>query len=94
MSVRWLKSVDDLSVFEGRSACRDAPSGAGTRVPKGWDEANGIDADDQPAALYDMRTDPGRKHNLLTQHPDMVAELRKELHRLQQEGHSRTASTE
>lgn len=87
-------SKDSYAIRRGTWTLVDAPTGAGTRVPKGWDEANGIDADDQPAALYDMRADPGQKHNLLTQHPDVVAELRKELHQLQQDGRSRPASTE
>ncbi|WP_198141263.1 sulfatase-like hydrolase/transferase [Verrucomicrobium spinosum] len=87
-------SKGSYAIRRGTWTLVDAPSGAGTRVPKGWDEANGIDADDQPAALYDMRTDPGQKHNLLTQHPDVVAALRQEFRQIQESGRSRPAPTE
>ncbi|MCB9885208.1 MAG: sulfatase-like hydrolase/transferase [Planctomycetes bacterium] len=66
----------------------DAPDG-GHREPPAWFRAQeGYGPSDQPVALYDLRADPGQRHNLAAEHPEVCTELAALLTKLRQQGHS------
>lgn len=44
--------------------------------PAWWREMHGYEADSQPEQLYDLRADPGQRHNQFEAKPELVEELR------------------
>lgn len=52
-----------------------ARSGAISKVPDWFAEAEGHVPNPHPGELYDLRADPGQKSNLYGKHPEKVAEL-------------------
>jgi arylsulfatase A len=66
----------------------DAADGSHNRVPDWLVQLEGYRPNAQPVSLFDLRTDPGQKHDLCTQQPELVAELQALLRRLRQQGHS------
>jgi len=50
------------------------------------------DAPEAPGQLYDLETDPGETHNLYYQHPEIVTELKQQLDKFVNQGHSRPLS--
>ncbi len=65
------------------------PTGAHTRVPQWFDEANGYAAQDQPGELYDLRTDLAQKRNRYAELPGKVAELTGVLEQIRAQGQVR-----
>ena len=53
----------------------DAPAG-GRSEPAWWREKLGYPEDSQPGQLYDLRADPGQRHNHFAAKPELVEELR------------------
>lgn len=53
----------------------EAKSGAVSKVPPWFAEAEGHAPNPHPGELYDLRTDLGQKTNLYAKHPEKVAEL-------------------
>lgn len=78
----------EYAIRQGNWVLIDAPSGAVTRVPAWYDEANDYAPDDSPAALYDLREDLAQRRNLLAEHPARAAELRALLTRIREQGFS------
>ena len=54
----------------------DAKTGAVSKVPAWFDEANGYAKNDAPGELYNLRDDLAQKHNLYAEKPEKVAELK------------------
>ncbi len=54
----------------------DAKSGGVTRVPAGFDKANGYKANTQPGELYNLKADLSQKTNLYAEMPEKVKELK------------------
>ncbi len=67
----------------------DAKSGAVSKVPAWFDEANGYANNDAPGELYNLRDDLVQKHNLYVEKPEKVAELKALLTKLRERGQVR-----
>ena len=52
-----------------------AKTGAVSKVPEWFDQANGYTPHPHPGELYNLRDDLSQKHNLYAEHPDKVREL-------------------
>ena len=52
-----------------------AKTGAVSKVPEWFDQANGYTRHTQPGELYNLRDDLAQKHNLYAEQPDKVREL-------------------
>lgn len=57
----------------------DAPSGGISEIPAWYRDAEGIPADARPGELYNLRTDPGERHNRFHTEPDRVAAMKRRL---------------
>jgi len=68
----------------------DAKSGAVSKVPPWFDEANGYTQNTEPGELYNLQEDLAQKNNLFTDKPEKVAELRALLSTVRAQG-QRTA---
>ena len=66
----------------------DASHGSHTKVPEWLAAAQGYAPNVHDVELFDLRTDPGQRHNLCEQHREVVAELQALLRRLREQGHS------
>ncbi len=66
-----------------------AKSGAVSRVPPWFDEANRYAANDQPGELYDLSRDLAQRDNLYAQQPAKVAELQALLAQVRAKGQVR-----
>ncbi|MBI4621975.1 MAG: arylsulfatase [Verrucomicrobia bacterium] len=71
----------------------DAPSGNVTKVPPGFDAANGYVKNPHPGELYDLSQDLSERHNLFAEKPEKVAELKALLTRLREQGFSAPGKT-
>ncbi|WP_374946197.1 sulfatase-like hydrolase/transferase [Agreia sp.] len=60
----------------------DAMSGAENDEPAWLRETRGYTSDDRPGGLYNLVDDPQQRMNSYQEHPQLVAELAAELHRL------------
>ena len=67
----------------------DAKTGAVSKVPAWFDEANGYAKNDAPGELYNLRDDLAQKRNLYAEKPEKVAELKALLARLRERGQVR-----
>lgn len=66
-----------------------ARTGAVSKVPPWFDEANGYAANPHPGELYNLREDPAQKRNLYGQHPDKVADLTERLRKVREKAQVR-----
>ncbi|MCE2861801.1 MAG: hypothetical protein RIR76_3280 [Verrucomicrobiota bacterium] len=66
-----------------------AKTGAVSRVPEGYDAANGYTANDQPGELYDLAADLGQRRNLYGTKPGKVSELQALLAQVRAKGQVR-----
>ena len=57
----------------------DAPSGGISEIPPWYLAAEGIPTPTHPGELYDLRTDPGERHNRFDSEPDRVAAMKRRL---------------
>lgn len=57
----------------------DAPSGGISEIPPWYLAAEGIPTPTHPGELYDLRTDPGERHNRFDSDPDRVAAMQRRL---------------
>jgi len=80
--------VDHYAVRENDWLLINARSGGITGVPAWFNEANGYKKNPHPAALYNLRSDPAQKTNLLTRFPAITASLRMRLATIRKTGHS------
>ena len=64
-------------------------TGAVSRVPEGFDSANGYAPHSEPGELYDLAADLGQHHNLHAAQPAKVAELRAVLDQVRARGQVR-----
>ncbi len=78
--------ADHYAVRRGDWVLIDAPTGAITKVPPWFDEANGYRDDPRPAALYNLRDDLAQRQNRVDDHPELVEELRGLLDRIRAKG--------
>lgn len=54
-----------------------------------WEQRHQYSADDrQPVELYDLKNDIGQRHNLADQHPAKVAEMKKLIAKIREQGYS------
>jgi len=80
--------ADAYALRRGRWLLLDAPEGSYNPIPDWWRAAEGLQANPQPVALFDLVADPGQRANLCLQHPELVRELQAQLRRLREQGHS------
>ncbi|MCA8975599.1 MAG: sulfatase-like hydrolase/transferase [Planctomycetes bacterium] len=66
----------------------DAKDGHHNRIPAWYREAAGWEQNPHPHALYDLRVDPEQRHNVCTEHPEVVTHLQALLQQLREQGHS------
>ncbi len=67
----------------------DAKNGYLSGRNKAWEAKHGYPADDGSAAeLYNLKSDPGQRKNLASDHPERISELRALLNQLRKQGHS------
>jgi len=67
----------------------DTKTGDERPVPAKWNEKHQQPADDDlPFELYNLREDPGQRHNLAAQHPERLQTLQARLKQLRDQGHS------
>ena len=66
-----------------------AKTGAVSKVPEWFDQANGYTANTQPGELYNLREDLAEKHNLHAENPDKVRELTALLEQVRAKGQVR-----
>jgi arylsulfatase A len=80
---------DHYAIRDGNWVLIDAPSGAVSRVPDWFDEANGYEKNKEAGELYDLSTDLSERHNLFARHPQKVRELRDRLAAIRARGEVR-----
>ncbi|MDA1276500.1 MAG: arylsulfatase [Verrucomicrobia bacterium] len=80
---------DHYAIRGGNWVFIDAESGAVSRVPEWFDEANGYGKNAFPGALYDLSQDIAQRQNLYARFPDKVRELKERLQRIRAEGEVR-----
>jgi arylsulfatase A len=66
-----------------------AKTGAVSKVPAAFDQANHYSPHDQPGELFDLSRDLAQRDNLYAQQPEKVAELRALLETVRQRGQVR-----
>jgi len=76
------------AIREGRWLLIDAKSGGITKVPRLIDEENGYEPNSNAAALFDLDSDLGQRHNLVTEYPERAAQMRAVLEQIRQQGFS------
>jgi len=64
-----------------------AKTGAVSKVPEWFDQANGYTRHTHPGELYNLRNDLAQKHNLYAEQPDKARELSTLLHQVRAKGH-------
>jgi arylsulfatase A len=74
------------AIRHGRWLLVGAKSGAITKAPRWFDEENGYERNPNDAALFDLDSDLGQRHNLVTEYPERVTKLRALLERIRQQG--------
>lgn len=70
-----------FAIRQGDWVFIDAPSGADNREPKTILETLGVQPHQEPAELFDLRTDPKQTVNLLAAHPEKAKALKSLLNR-------------
>lgn len=80
----------NYAVRDGEWLLVNAPSGYTSRRPTPtWNSKHQQPLDDaQPVQLFNLKEDPGQRHNLAAEQPDKVARLKVLLKKLQDQGHS------
>ncbi len=67
----------------------EAASGEARPAPEDWKKKHAIPPEDSlETELYNLKDDPGQRHNLSASRPETVQELRKLLARIRTQGHS------
>lgn len=68
-------NADGYALRHGDWVLIAAKTGAVSKVPEWFDQANGYTRNTQPGELYNLRNDLAQKHNLYAEQPDKVREL-------------------
>ena len=68
-------NADGYALRHGDWVLIAAKTGAVSKVPEWFDQANGYTRNTQPGELYNLRNDLAQKHNLYAAQPDKVREL-------------------
>lgn len=76
------------AIRHGRWLLVDAKSGGITKVPRWFDEENDYQSNANEAALFDLESDLGQRHNLIADYPETATKLRALLERIRQQGYS------
>jgi arylsulfatase A len=80
---------DHYGFREGDWVLIDTKTGDARPVPAAWKEKHQQPADDDlPVELYNLKNDPGQRHNLAAAHPERVAAMQARLKQLRDQGHS------
>jgi arylsulfatase A len=77
--------ANHYAIRQGDWVLVDAKNGYLSQVPPWFNKANGYTENPHAAALYNLSDDLGQRENLIEQHPDKVAELRRALKRIQKQ---------
>ncbi|MFO1076288.1 MAG: sulfatase-like hydrolase/transferase [Planctomycetota bacterium] len=80
--------ADKWGVRSGDWLLIDAQDGGHRKLPEWFVQREGYEENPLPVMLFDMRKDPGQRHNLAGDRPDVVAELRVLLTKLREQGHT------
>ncbi len=78
--------ADGYAVRHDRWLLVAARTGAVTKVPAWFDEANGYSENQHAGELYDLSQDLGQRRNLYAEYPEKVAELQSLLKQIRAEG--------
>tara|TARA_R110002096_G_scaffold206303_4_gene392558 strand:+ start:1996 stop:3531 length:1536 start_codon:yes stop_codon:yes gene_type:complete len=80
---------NSFAIRHGDWVLVDAPHGYMSGRNAAWEEKHNYPADDkQDAELYHLSEDLGQRHNLATEHPERVEELRTLLNQIREQGYS------
>jgi arylsulfatase A len=81
---------DLYALRDGDWVLIDAPTGYTSRpAPEWWYPKHSYPAaDDQPFALYNLKEDPGQRHNLAAQQPERVHQMQQRLKPFREQGHT------
>ncbi len=80
---------NQYAVRHGEWVLVNAKNGYVSKGYDKWEKARGYPEDDkQPVELYNLKDDPGQKHNVAAEHPERVAELKALLAKIREDGHS------
>ncbi len=80
---------DHYAIRDGKWLLVDAKTGYVSGASKEWEKRHGYPSGTTSTVeLYDMESDPGQKHNVAADHPNIVENLQKLLAKLRADGHS------
>lgn len=78
--------ADHYAFRQGDWVLIDAPTGTVSKVPDGYNEANGYPPDPHKQALYNLREDLGERRNRINEFPDKAATMKQALEHIRQHG--------